>query len=431
MSTKSTIKYKGKLDEDVKHPYHFYEECFDREHVYLKMGGVNFEATRNGILVEIPREVWNEIVEVGKLPIIITPVEREVELERRDFDLAEEAKNLKLRKKGSTAHEPTIRYVYSEDLEMSKREFGRCVILSELHEKPDGVAVNEFDFRGVSSKVFYTAIATLSSEYPRGLEMFKDSSKKFRPYSIKIKGEKLHKGVDKIIKEARRKLQVETLDEIFGPEIPSPLEFKKNRKSRRGWIRAVLLCELDESEIVHRKTVENKWNIPDSRKSCIKLSEEFPDEIDYEQEESRLILKFRTPSIEKAIEGARIISKVRYELKGAFKQSSSESENTSKLPQPHLWTAQQIRTIILHEMNNAIINYNKSKKGKKVITIEAILEKYPGMDKEKLEEEWVNIEDDYVGLIIRSEGNVTKLIRTKKINPTLDEDLKEATERMV
>jgi len=67
MSTKCSIKHRS---PEEKHPYHFYEECFDGENVYLEIRKANFTASRNSITVAIPKEVWNEIVEVGKLNII-------------------------------------------------------------------------------------------------------------------------------------------------------------------------------------------------------------------------------------------------------------------------------------------------------------------------------------------------------------------------
>ena len=66
MSTKCTLKY----GDD----YHFYEECFDMEHVYLEIDGADFSACKDGVMVEIPRRIWNEIVKVGILNVM-TPEE--------------------------------------------------------------------------------------------------------------------------------------------------------------------------------------------------------------------------------------------------------------------------------------------------------------------------------------------------------------------
>ena len=53
MSTKSTIVY-GKT-------FHFYEECFDNQHVYLELEDTHFEAHYNRVMVPIPIHIWESI----------------------------------------------------------------------------------------------------------------------------------------------------------------------------------------------------------------------------------------------------------------------------------------------------------------------------------------------------------------------------------
>ena len=57
MSTKSTIIY-GKT-------FHFYEECFDNQHVYLELEGTHFEAGYNHVMVPIPIHIWESIRHYG------------------------------------------------------------------------------------------------------------------------------------------------------------------------------------------------------------------------------------------------------------------------------------------------------------------------------------------------------------------------------
>ena len=66
MSTKSTLKCSNKKGKD----YHFYEECFDGKSVYLNIRNTSFEAHPSSITIEIPREIWNEIVKIGEIPIV-------------------------------------------------------------------------------------------------------------------------------------------------------------------------------------------------------------------------------------------------------------------------------------------------------------------------------------------------------------------------
>jgi hypothetical protein len=54
MSTKITISYNEK--------YHFYEECFDKSNVYLRMDGCEFEVSNNMATIQIPIKVWRAII---------------------------------------------------------------------------------------------------------------------------------------------------------------------------------------------------------------------------------------------------------------------------------------------------------------------------------------------------------------------------------
>ena len=53
MSTKCSIAYGEN--------FHFYEECFDRSNVYLKIEKTEFKATSNFVKVQIPIKVWREM----------------------------------------------------------------------------------------------------------------------------------------------------------------------------------------------------------------------------------------------------------------------------------------------------------------------------------------------------------------------------------
>lgn len=53
MSTKATIAHGEN--------FHFYHECFDDDHVYLQLEGVNFEASAGHVTVAIPVDVWETI----------------------------------------------------------------------------------------------------------------------------------------------------------------------------------------------------------------------------------------------------------------------------------------------------------------------------------------------------------------------------------
>jgi len=55
MSTKVTLSY-GK-------EFHFYQEIFDNGNVYLQVNGHEFEASNGKVLVQIPIEIWEKIIE--------------------------------------------------------------------------------------------------------------------------------------------------------------------------------------------------------------------------------------------------------------------------------------------------------------------------------------------------------------------------------
>lgn len=55
MSTKITISH----DKN----YHFYEECFDRSNVYLRVEGHEFEVSNDKVMVQIPIEAWRSMVQ--------------------------------------------------------------------------------------------------------------------------------------------------------------------------------------------------------------------------------------------------------------------------------------------------------------------------------------------------------------------------------
>lgn len=38
--------------------FHLYSESFDEEHVFLRLGNVEFEATRDGVAIKIPLHIW-------------------------------------------------------------------------------------------------------------------------------------------------------------------------------------------------------------------------------------------------------------------------------------------------------------------------------------------------------------------------------------
>lgn len=54
MSTKVTLSH-GRN-------YHFYEEMFDRSNVYLRMEGHEYEVTNDKVTIQIPIEVWRNIL---------------------------------------------------------------------------------------------------------------------------------------------------------------------------------------------------------------------------------------------------------------------------------------------------------------------------------------------------------------------------------
>src|SRR5262245_24365437 len=58
MSTKSTIAHGNN--------FHFYHECFDDNHVYLELEGMEFEAGYNRVMVSIPIHIWETIRHLGE-----------------------------------------------------------------------------------------------------------------------------------------------------------------------------------------------------------------------------------------------------------------------------------------------------------------------------------------------------------------------------
>jgi len=55
MSTKSTISHGQN--------YHLYQEIFDVSHVYLRVEGHEFDASRDGAMIQIPIEAWRAMIE--------------------------------------------------------------------------------------------------------------------------------------------------------------------------------------------------------------------------------------------------------------------------------------------------------------------------------------------------------------------------------
>lgn len=55
MSTKITISYGEK--------YHFYEECFDRSNIYLRVDGCEFEVSNNSATIQVPIDIWRAMLE--------------------------------------------------------------------------------------------------------------------------------------------------------------------------------------------------------------------------------------------------------------------------------------------------------------------------------------------------------------------------------
>jgi hypothetical protein len=56
--TKSTIAHGSN--------FHFYHECFDDNHVYLELEGMEFEAGYNRVMVSIPIHIWETIRHLGE-----------------------------------------------------------------------------------------------------------------------------------------------------------------------------------------------------------------------------------------------------------------------------------------------------------------------------------------------------------------------------
>lgn len=59
MSTKSTISYGQN--------YHLYQEIFDVSNVYLRVEGHEFDASRDGAMIQIPIEAWRAMIEDWKV----------------------------------------------------------------------------------------------------------------------------------------------------------------------------------------------------------------------------------------------------------------------------------------------------------------------------------------------------------------------------
>lgn len=55
MSTKSTISHGQN--------YHLYQEVFDVSNVYLRVEGHEFDASRDGAMIQIPIEAWRAMIE--------------------------------------------------------------------------------------------------------------------------------------------------------------------------------------------------------------------------------------------------------------------------------------------------------------------------------------------------------------------------------
>ena len=61
MSTKSSLAYGNN--------FHFYQECFDEENVYLELESVEFEASNNKVTVTIPVAIWSVIRAYGAVDL--------------------------------------------------------------------------------------------------------------------------------------------------------------------------------------------------------------------------------------------------------------------------------------------------------------------------------------------------------------------------
>lgn len=69
MSTKRTLSHNIKTKDASCPSYHLYEECFEDDgSLYLELEGadVRFVAKNDRVVVRIPCEVWNRIIQIGK-----------------------------------------------------------------------------------------------------------------------------------------------------------------------------------------------------------------------------------------------------------------------------------------------------------------------------------------------------------------------------
>jgi hypothetical protein len=71
MSTKASLKHGEN--------FHFYEECLDQQNVFLCLRDSNpqsalyvtvtIDGSYKEVTLQIPRIIWNSIVEIGQLPV--------------------------------------------------------------------------------------------------------------------------------------------------------------------------------------------------------------------------------------------------------------------------------------------------------------------------------------------------------------------------
>ena len=80
MSTKASLAH----GED----FHFYNEIFDDQHVYLKLRKAEFEATQDHVMVRIPLEVWITIqrIKPPHMNVVNKSDQELLEMARHDVD---------------------------------------------------------------------------------------------------------------------------------------------------------------------------------------------------------------------------------------------------------------------------------------------------------------------------------------------------------
>ena len=97
MSTKVTVAYGEN--------FHFYQEVFDEDYIYLELEGVKFEASYNRIVMPIPIHIWEVIRKYQGIDLswasrtdesILQYVEEEVDKRIQKFQQAENQKNQRL-----------------------------------------------------------------------------------------------------------------------------------------------------------------------------------------------------------------------------------------------------------------------------------------------------------------------------------------------